>query len=106
MIKNAGADIHRLAEKRSAPLVGSFSLLMSGSALTLHLHTPDLVPSSGIFVAAPLLVGFGNYGRNRKMPASCIHGNKRQVGRAHVLAAVEHITFHPNLYSDFHRGAV
>src|SRR5713226_9149635 len=79
---------------------------MSGVVLALHFQTPDLAPSSSIFIAAPLIISLGNHGGNGKMPASGIDGNEGQVGRADMLATVVHVILHPDFHSDFHRSAV
>ena len=89
-----------LRSLRSAPVGMTGRLpwraeLASGAVLAFHLQTPDLASSSGIFVAAPLLVGFGNNRGNREMASSRIHRDKSQVGRAYVLAAVVHVIFYP-----------
>src|SRR5216684_6702214 len=80
--------------------------LATCSLLALHLQTPSLASPAGVFVAASLLIGFGNYGGDGKVPASGIDGDEGEVGRAHMLAAVVYITFHPDFHSNFHGRAV
>src|SRR6266478_6292483 len=107
---NCGCCHHSSAERLSLSHAKSKFLLakwlLAGSALTFHLHTPDFASPPGVFVTAPLLVGFGNDGWNWKMAPSSIYRDKCQIGRAHVLTVVEKIILHPGLHSYLHRGAV
>src|SRR3989441_8738290 len=64
----------------------------------------DLAAASGVVVAPPLLITLWNDGGNRQVTSPAVHGYKRQICRANVLATVEKIVFYPDLYSHLHRG--
>jgi hypothetical protein len=102
LTEGAGNYPSQVNHQKSGGNVAVDCSLPPSRALAFYLQTPDLTPASGILVAASLLIGFGNYGRDREMPASGVHGNERQVGRAHVFAMILNVILHPDFHSDFH----
>src|SRR5438552_2273951 len=55
-----------------------------------------------VFIAAALLIGLRDDSRNGDVASATIDGNECQIRGTDMLALVEKVIFHPDLYSHFH----
>src|SRR5579864_2721351 len=73
-------------------------------APTFQFGTADFPAPSGIVVAALLLFGLGNHGRDLQVLAGAVDGYERQVGGGYVLGRVGNVILNEDLHTHFHRA--
>src|SRR5579864_8182277 len=77
---------------------------LASFAPTFQFRTANLAAPSGIVIAALLLFGLGNYGRDFQVLAGAIDGYERQVGGCYVLGRVGNVILNEDLHTHFHRA--
>src|SRR5579864_4314688 len=75
---------------------------LASFAPTFQFRTANLAAPSGIVIAALLLFGLGNYGRDFQVLAGAIDGYERQVGGGYVPGRVGNVVFDEDFHAHLH----